>query len=518
MTQRSGANCGLADAEGPALIGPPLSLRNMLNQAAKLHPARDAIVSMHQCGYTARPPQGNNEDVPPPLRFTFSELHHHAASFAVALHDYGLRSGQPIVVFLDSCAEFAIALWAAARLNVPFVPLDPRMLANRVEVEHCLQLIKPAVLLADCGFTGVLQAILNSDFSHSPLRISTSINDSLTTGWLPLPSLLSEKDPVDTTSTLANIDERSVDVDGDVAFIVFTSGTSGLPKACPHSSRTLWAGSMGARWLRDIQPDHKLLQHLPMSHVYAYVHTLGFWTAGASVVFPSRSFDAKESLRTIETEQCTHTMAVPTIIQALVSHPDFSPGRVETLQHVSLGGTVISPAILRVCLDTTGHGLGVSVAVPGFGMSEGVTVLGWPLSTNPTVEDDFASVGQPVPGARVKVCKPGSQQCLPYDEVGELHIGGPAVIDGYMSSDNNVFYDKDSCHWLVTGDQARMNKAGAVYILGRYKDIIIRAGENLAPSKIEACVSRVFPHITVRRPRVDTTGSVSLTPFVVTSR
>ncbi|KAL8685582.1 MAG: hypothetical protein Q9224_005761, partial [Gallowayella concinna] len=490
MAQLCQADGGLAYTEGPKLIGPPLSLKNMLDQVAKMHPESDAVVSMHQHGYAGQPVQGNEGSVRPPLRYTFSGLHHLAASFAVALYDRGLRPGQPIVVFLYNCAEFAIALWAAAKLNAPFVPLDPKMLANRAEVEHCLQVIKPAVLLADGDFTDELQALLSPHFSALSLRIATSNNEDLTTGWLPLTGLLNEKASVETTATLTTIEEIVIGVEADVAFVVFTSGTSGLPKACPHTSRTLWAGLMGVRWLRDLQPGYKLLQHMPCSHAFGYISMLGFWTAGATVVFPSRTFGAKESLAAIETEQCTHASAIPTMIQALVSDPEFSPARVKTLRHVSLGATVISPATLRECLDTNGHGLGVCVAVPAFGMSEGTPTLGWPSSAKPAVEDGFASVGKVLPGARVKICKPGSQECLPYDQVGELHVGGPAIIDGYVSSDNNAFYNNNGCHWLATGDQARMNKSGAVFVLGRYKDIIIRAGENLPPAK------RIFPFIT----------------------
>ncbi|KAL8685879.1 MAG: hypothetical protein Q9224_005631, partial [Gallowayella concinna] len=486
----------LAYTEGPELIGPPLSLRNMLDQVTKRHPERDAVISMHQYGYAGQPFQGNEETLRPPLRHTFIGLHHLATSFAVTLYDRGLRPGQPIVAFLYNCAEFAIALWAAAKLNLPFVPLDPKWLANRAEIDHCLQVIKPAVILADGDLTDELQALLSPHLSTLSLKIATSDNEHLTTDWLPLSGLLNDQTSVESTAKLRRIDEIVIDVDADVAFVVFTSGTSGLPKACPHTSRTLWAGSMGTRWLRDLRPGYKLLQHMSSSHVFGYIGMLGFWTAGATVVFPSKSFGAKESLTAIETEQCTHASAVPTIIQALVSDPDFSPARVKTLRHVSLGGTVISPATLRVCLDTNGHGLGVCVAVPGFGMSEGCPTLGWPASAKPAVEDGLASVGKVLPGVRVKICKPGSQECLPYDEVGELHVGGPAIIEGYMSSDSHAFYNNNGCHWLATGDQARMNKSGAVFMLGRYKDIINRAGEKLPPAKIEACINRIFPFIT----------------------
>ncbi|KAL8867637.1 MAG: hypothetical protein Q9174_005528, partial [Haloplaca sp. 1 TL-2023] len=457
---RSQPDCELADAKGPELIVQLLSLRKMLDEVTKLHSERDAVVSMHQDGATGISP----------IRYTFGELHRHAAAFAVALYDHGIRPGQPIVAFIYNCAEFATALWAAARLSVPFVPLDPRMLVNKVETEHCLRIIRPAVILSDCGFTAALQEILNADSLHTPMRIATRCDEAMATNWIPLPGLLEEKDPVTTASTLASIDNSPDDLDGDVAFVVFTSGTSALPKACPHSSRGLWAGSVRTRWLRDIQPGDRLLQHMPNSHVFGYTDMLGFWTAGGTVILPSRSFDAKETLKAIAAEHCTHITAVPTIVQALVSHPDFSSGNLRTLRHVTLGGTGISPEVIRLCQDTTGHGLGAIAAVPLYGMSEGPSILGCASSTTMVFEDDLASVGQPLLGARAKICKPGSQECLAYDEVGELHIGGATIINGYMQSDNGAFYHDDGYHWLVTGDQARMNRSGAVFILGRYKD------------------------------------------------
>ncbi|KAL8959689.1 MAG: hypothetical protein Q9183_005594, partial [Haloplaca sp. 2 TL-2023] len=294
------------------------------------------------------------------------------------------------------------------------------------------------------------------------------------------------------------MDNLPDDLDGDIAFVVFTSGTSALPKACPHSNRGLWAGSVRKHWLRDSQPGDKLLQHMPNSHVFGYTDMLGFWTAGGTVVLPSRSFDAEQTLRTIAAEGCTHITAVPTIVQALASHADLSSASLRTLRHVTLGGTGISPEVLRLCQDTAGHGLGASAAVSLYGMSEGPTILGWASSTATVFEDNLASVGKPILGSRVKICKPGSQECLAYDEVGELHIGGPTIIDGYIQSDNGAFYRDDGWRWLVTGDQARMNKSGAVFILGRYKDSINRAGLKLAPLKIETCISRVFPSLTAQ--------------------
>ena len=185
-----------------------------------------------------------------------------------------------------------------------------------------------------------------------------------------------------------------------------------------------------------------------------------------------------------------------------MSHREFSSGRTKSLLQISLGSTTISTELIRICEDTTGSGLGVANATLAYGMSEGSPTLGWHHSKKPMVEDGIVAVGQPIPGARARICKFGSHDCVPYNEVGELHVGGAAIISGYISSEDSSFYDSNACHWLATGDQARMNESGAGFILGRYKDIIIRAGENLAPFKIESCISKMFPSITVSSSKI----------------
>ena len=93
-------------------------------------------------------------------------------------------------------------------------------------------------------------------------------------------------------------------------------------------------------------------------------------------------------------------------------------------------------------------------------------------------------------GAKLRICEPESRKVLRRGEVGELHLGGSGVIGGYMYGDNKVFYDDENGHWIATGDQAKMDEDGTIYIMGRYKDIIIRGGENLSPALIENCLEK----------------------------
>ena len=93
-------------------------------------------------------------------------------------------------------------------------------------------------------------------------------------------------------------------------------------------------------------------------------------------------------------------------------------------------------------------------------------------------------------GAKLRICEPESRKVLRRGEVGELHLGGSGAIGGYMYGDNKVFYDDENGHWIATGDQAKMDEDGTIYIMGRYKDIIIRGGENLSPALIENCLEK----------------------------
>ena len=105
--------------------------------------------------------------------------------------------------------------------------------------------------------------------------------------------------------------------------------------------------------------------------------------------------------------------------------------------------------------------------------------------------DGSVSVGLPAPGALIRICEPGSRIVLRRGETGELHIGGVYVIKGYLGTTSDNLYEDETGHWIVTGDRAVVDESGKVYILGRYKDLIIRGGENISPASIECCLDQI---------------------------
>lgn len=176
------------------------------------------------------------------------------------------------------------------------------------------------------------------------------------------------------------------------------------------------------------------------------------------------------------------------MLLALLRQPTFRPEKTRSLQKVLLGGTVVSPSIVATVTDPTL--LGASEAIVGFGMTEGLPICSSSSKQGMKVDRGALSIGKALPGVRIRVCQSGTRRILMRGETGELHFSGGMVISGYLFGDNRCFYDDESGHWITTGDEAMMDLEGNVFIFGRYKDLIIRGGENLSPALIENCLGR----------------------------
>ena len=171
-----------------------------------------------------------------------------------------------------------------------------------------------------------------------------------------------------------------------------------------------------------------------------------------------------------------------------MGHPDFAPHRTKSLRFITFGGTVISPDVVAAATDKAR--IGANVAMVGFGMTEGLMTLATAVDEALRSEDGCLGLNKVTPGTKVKICAPESRKPLRRVDIGELHVGGDLLVQGYLLGDSHAFYDDLQGHWLATGDQAKMDGEGTIYVLGRYKDIIIRGGENLSPALIETCLNK----------------------------
>ena len=480
---------GLSYWEGPEHTPPVESFRDIYASILNQYGDRPALVSArqnHDSLFTVAEKQRHSgEDC---LRYTFRDLHRHAGQLASALHVQGLRPRQSLATFLPNSAQFAICLLAAAILNVALVPMDVRSLDRIDEVRHYLSVVKPdGMIVSDEQCALKFDAIRGAGPFEPGVKILIAGVSATNEGWLRLTDFMNPPPPLTTLET--EISQT------DPALIVFTSGTSGLPKACVLSCKNIASFISISKAAGRRAPGERWLQHFPISHIGGISTMLGAWAAGACLVIPSPYFDAQASLEAIELESCTRMLAVPAVVDQLLALPTFAPRRVRSLEFVHVGATMVSPEVLAKCKDPACFG--ARNALPAYGMTEALALLSWNDDDEPIVEQGFASIGKPNPGVKIKICPPGKRECSVIGDTGELHFSTPALTPGYLGNRQEGFYEEGGNRWFASGDQARMHASGAVFILGRYKDVIVRGGEKLSPALVEHCIHAQFPAIQV---------------------
>ncbi|XP_044719016.1 AMP-binding enzyme domain-containing protein [Hirsutella rhossiliensis] len=453
-------------AEPPDL---DLQLWSLLSASAAAFPHREALVSRWQ------------------QQWTYRSLHERAERLARALAGLGCAPGMHLAAVLCNSAEWGLFLWAAARLGMVFVPMDAR--AGHQDLLLMLEAVRPAVLIVqDADLAHDLPALGRGQL-RTPLRV---------TGEAPLDlvdngDIISVAAPATTTTRVCH--EGQTSATGvhesankhDVALVTFTSGTTGSPKGCPHTSRNLVAQTHDFDPKRDPRAVDRWLVHTPVSHIFAINNALRAWRGGDAVVFPSPLFDVAATAEALAHDGCTVMSATPTLVRALLAHEALPPtSRGLGLSMVTMAGTCVRPEDVLLCRQ----GLGARDVVQAYGMSEGGPLVSWTRRDPLLADGRHPGVGKVLPGAAVRICTPGTREVLGRGDVGELHVGGPSVISGYLAGvDGASFYTDSSGSWLVTGDRGRMDADGVLHLEGRYKDLIIRGGENIHPARIEAALT-----------------------------
>lgn len=456
----------LAEARHENQKAPTTHLIKLLDQVADQFPDHDAIISLHQNS----------------LRWTFAQLQEKSIQLAARLSSRGVGFGSRIVTLMDNQAQWALLFWASVRLGCQFVPLDPRVLDRDADVLFLLDQLDPGALFVSNDAMANRVNHITIDHEHRPFVqciVSDNEETTVSAGWTTVSNIMSE--PLKDNPSL-----HHPGTPDDTILILFTSGTTALPKGCPHTTISIGAQGLGLMYELELGPGANLCQHLPNFHVFNIAFTLAFWLAGATVIFPSFSFDPQSTLQLIRSYQRVTAPCVPAMIHSLLN--------CASTQHTSrlsfevvLGGAPVTLDVVKRCRD-----LGATRIMPGYGMTEGIPFVNTSLkemSMDLTTRD--VSVGKVFYGGRVRICAEGSRIPIHKEEIGEVHLGGLPVFGGYLGGSDNSCYREDGANWIATGDQGYMDREGYVYILGRYKDLIICGGENISPLKIEQCLGEV---------------------------
>lgn len=388
---------------------------------------------------------------------TFEELHGAVAAKARELADLGVQRGDRIFILGWNSPEWVANFWACLRAGA--VPVLANAWWSAAEVANGLAALEPALVLADARAA-----------------------DKIPEGWRSGPWA------IDTThrpgSDAPATGEGSRDEE-ETALIIFTSGTSGQPKAVVLSHRALLARLQMTLHITRKLPhqvdesarDVTLLTG-PLFHVGSMQSLLRAVIVGDTLVLLPGRYDPADVLESIERHKVNRWNCVPTMVSRLLDHPDAARRDLSSLKSISIGGAPVHAELMqriRAGLPSvspripTGYGLtengGQATAAAG---SESIELLG--------------STGRPLPCVEVKfLSHPG----LPD---GEILLRSPTQMSGYYGMDESPI---DHEGWLHTGDLGRLDDKGNLWITGRCKDMIIRGGENIAPAAIESALMKI---------------------------
>lgn len=464
-----------SDALGGVCPTEPAIWQRLQNSASK-HPNKLAVASLHQ------PPDlysiASNPAQHDYLRWSYAELRLAVDRCASSFLRLGARPGTPLATFLDNRVEFIIASWAAHKLGCPLVPINPRTLAHPDEAVHMLRTAGVTIVVLHDAEKGH-----SLDLSRYGIRTKVFI-----TGTPPDESWTSFHALMDRESVLDVPEEK--EAPGDLVTILFTSGTTSKPKGVPHTDTTINAFCQNLD-LGGTSHEYTFCSILPNNHAMGYFFPMHYLMHGAAVVFPSPSFDASAMVNALASERVTHIACVPTVLSALIEAIESQDTAVGLyLEDVCLSGASVTPENIRQVFTKLGS-KGVST---GFGMTEGS-----PLWTRSRHNPEDLIVGNSIisgsasPGARVRICAPDSRTPLPVGQIGEIHQTGPGTITSYLDTGDtsDQFYkDEENRIWFITGDQGVMHADARFSVTGRYKDMIIRGGENISPIAVEAIISQ----------------------------
>jgi len=268
----------------------------------------------------------------------------------------------------------------------------------------------------------------------------------------------------------------------EITRLSYSGGTTGKPKAIPGNARVGAQALqiMLSEWEWPINP--RILAVVPLSHAGGTLFAPTVLKHGTMVVMPA--FEPKAVLEAIEKYKITCTMLVPTMIYALLDHPDFGKYDLSSLETVFYGASLMSPARLKEAIERIGP-----VFFQFYGQAEApmtVTVMRR-SEHDPNNPLRMASCGRPVPWVDVALLD-NDNAAVPDGEPGEICVRGPLVMNGYLDRDE-LNQETFAGGWLHTGDVAVKDPDGFLRIVDRKKDMIVTGGFNVFPSEVENVIA-----------------------------
>lgn len=422
---------------------------------------------------------------------TFREMEAQATSLAGWLQQRaGVKKGDRVLLYMQNCPQFLLSYYAILRADAVVVPVNPM---NRTEefrhyitdaqakVAICSADLAAGVEEANAGVPADAQLahILVTEYADALPPTHVHPEDA-PPAWLtavhPLPAGYARW--TDAMGARLAPGPHTAGPD-DMAVMPYTSGTTGFPKGCIHTHRTVMHNVIGGATWSGNGSESVQLSVLPLFHVTGmqYGMNVPIYT-GATVVMLPR-WDREVAGRLISRYQVTHWTNIPTMVIDFLGSPNLSDFDLRSLRYIGGGGAAMPQAVAERLREQFGLSY-----IEGYGLSETIA----PTHSNPLERPKQQCLGIPTFNTDARVIDPVTLQELPVGEVGEIIVRGPQVFKGYWGKPDatrDAFIEFEGATFFRTGDLGRMDEDGYFFLTDRLKRMINASGFKVWPAEVE---------------------------------
>jgi len=430
---------------------------------------------------------------------SYKELDEMSDAFACALQDLGVKKGDRVSLYLQNIPQFIIGQFGIWKSGGIVVPLNPMYREKEltyyfrdasVKVLVCMESLYGEMIRKVAKETGVEHVITTSELDFlDPKSLFPSILKGVekvkgleSLDFMKLIEKYQEKHPTEVKLSRE-----------DVAYLTYTSGTTGPPKGAMNTHGNVAFNSEVYRHCWKLTPSDIMLGVAPFFHVTGMVGHIGTCIASGTPLILFYRFDPKTTFQMIEKWKATCTIGAITVFIALMNDPDIGKYHLSSFRKVYSGGAPVIPAVVQRFEKITGtyiHNV--------YGLTESTSPATLvPLGLRAPIDPSTGAIaiGVPIPSHEAKIVDLSDpEKELPSGEVGELAVKGPGIIPGYWNK------PEETAHairqgWLFTGDVGTMDDKGWIYLLDRKKDMIIASGFKVWPREVE---DAIYLHPSVR--------------------
>ncbi len=393
-------------------------------------------------------------------RWTYAELQAQSTQVACALLER-FQPGEHVAVWAPNAPEWLLLFYGCAMAGVVMVTVNPAYKAR--ELHYVLERSGAAGLFVAQGYRGLdMPATAREVAQRLPgLRHIIPIGDVPALARQAAPRALPPVDPM------------------DVCVIMFTSGTTGAQKGVMFHHKGIVNMAYFTQERAGLADGGVFVNPMPMFHIGSLGHAgVGAVMRRATHVLACE-WSADLFMSLVQGEGGTYSLLVPTMIEALLAHPDRSKYRLGTLKNLASGAAVVEASLIR----RTDAQLRCSIAnIYGQTEMQGVVTAVFP---DDSPQDQAETIGQPMPHVEVKIADTDTGAVLPIGQPGEICVRGYLTMVAYIGMPEETAKTLTADGWLRSGDLGTMDYRGFLRITGRIKDLIIRGGENIYPREIE---------------------------------